>query len=71
MNSQLPIAVRTIAAALAVFMATAILNGLISIAEPQQSQLMAQTAARQMAQMASSPHRGVTVAQASASTTSR
>jgi hypothetical protein len=71
MNSLLPTAVRAIAAAFAVFMTTAILNGLISIAEPQQSQLMAQTAARQMAQVASSPRRGVTVAQASASTTSR
>ena len=71
MNSLLPIAVRACAASLAVFMTTAILNGLISIAEPQQSQLMAQTAARQAAQVASSPHRGVTVAQASASTTSR
>jgi len=71
MNSLLPTAVRAIAAALAVFMTTATLNGLISIAEPQQSQLMAQTAARQAAQVASSPRHVVTVAQASASTTSR
>jgi hypothetical protein len=71
MNSLLPTAVRAIAAALAVFMTTATLNGLISIAEPQQSQLMAQTAARQAAQVASSPRHGLTVAQAPASTTSR
>jgi hypothetical protein len=71
MNSLLPTAVRAIAAALAVFMTTATLNGLISIAEPQQSQLMAQTAARQAAQVASSPRHAVTVAQALASTTSR
>jgi capsular polysaccharide biosynthesis protein len=71
MNSLLPTAVRAIAAALAVFMTTATLNGLISIAEPQQSQLIAQTAARQGAQVASSPRHAVTVAQALASTTSR
>jgi len=71
MNSLLPTAVRAIAAALAVFMTTATLNGLISIAEPQQSQLMAQTAARQTAQVASSPRDAVTVAQATASTISR
>jgi hypothetical protein len=71
MNSLLPTAVRAIAAALAVFMTTATLNGLISIAEPQQSQLMAQTAARQMAQVATSARDDVTIAQAPASTTSR
>ena len=44
--NELPLAVRATAAALAVFMTTATLSGLISIAEPQQSQLMAQNAAR-------------------------
>lgn len=52
-NSRLPIAVRTTAGALAVFMTFAMLNGVISIAEPQQSELMAQNAARHAAQVAS------------------
>ena len=55
MNNQLPIAVRSIAAALAVFMTVATLNGVITIAEPQQSQLIAASAARQAQRMASSP----------------
>ena len=45
--NELPTAVRATAAALAVFMTTATLSFLISIAEPQQSELIAQTAARQ------------------------
>lgn len=59
---QLPIAIRTTAAALAVFMTVATLNSLISAAEPQHSALIAQTAARQAARMASAP-RHVVVAQ--------
>ena len=55
MNSQLPIAVRSIAAALAVFVTVATLNGVISIAEPQQSQLIAASAARKAERMASTP----------------
>ncbi|MCW5659073.1 MAG: hypothetical protein KIT60_15335 [Burkholderiaceae bacterium] len=65
MNSiQLPVAIRATAAALAVFMAMATLSGLIGVAEPHQSQLMAQTAARQAARMASAPGHAV-VAQVS------
>ena len=63
MNSQLPAAVRTTAAALAVFMTMATLSSMVSIAEPQQSQLLAQTAARQAAQIASAPRHYVVVAQ--------
>ena len=40
---QLPIAIRTTAAALAVFMTIATLNSLITVAEPQHSELIAQT----------------------------
>ncbi len=58
----LSIAIRTTAAALAVFMTVATLNSLISEAEPQHSTLMAQTAARQAARMASAS-RHVIVAQ--------
>jgi succinate dehydrogenase hydrophobic anchor subunit len=42
--NQLPIAVRATAGALAVFMTFAMLNSMISIAEPEQSQWMAQQA---------------------------
>ncbi len=66
-NSQLPFAVRAAAAALAVFMTTAVLNGVISIAEPQRSQLMAHNAARQVVQVASVQRWAVIVAQASTS----
>jgi hypothetical protein len=52
MNSQLPLAVRATAAALAVFMTIATLNGMISEAEPQQSQLMARAAANKAERMA-------------------
>lgn len=62
-HMQLPIAIRTTAAALAVFMTVATLNSLIAEAEPQQSMLMAQTAARQAARMASAPRHDI-VAQA-------
>ena len=66
-NSQLPLAVRATAAALAVFMTIAMLNGVISIAEPQQSQLIAQNAvrhpARQSPAAATAPHE-IIVAQA-------
>ena len=63
-NSQLPIAVRVTAAALAVFMTSAMLDAMISIAEPQRSQLMAQNAARQAAQVASAQRPVVIVAEA-------
>ncbi len=51
----LPIAIRTTAAALAVFMTIATLNSLITVAEPQHSELIAQTAARRAARLASAP----------------
>ena len=58
MNSiQTPIAIRTTAAALAVFMTVATLNALIGVAEPQHSALMAGIAAREAARVASSPVR--------------
>lgn len=65
MNSiQLPVAIRTTAAALAVFMTVATLNSLIFVAEPQQSALLAQTAARQAARIAAAPTHTQIVAQA-------
>ena len=65
MNSiQTPIAIRTTAAALAVFMTVATLNCLIGVAEPQQSALMAQIAAREAARTASAPVRVQVIAQA-------
>jgi hypothetical protein len=63
-NSQLPIAVRATAAALAVFMTSAMLDAMVSIAEPQRSQLMAQNAARQAAQVAAAQRQVVIVAEA-------
>jgi len=64
MNSiQLPCAIRATAAALAVFMTVATLNSLIMAAEPQQSALIAQTAARNAARMASAPRQVEIVAQ--------
>ena len=56
---QLPIAIRTTAAALAVFMTVATLNSLISVAEPQHSAFMAQTAAREAGRMAPTPRHAV------------
>ena len=67
MNSiQLPAAIRTTAAALAVFMTVATLNSLIMVAEPQQSQLIAQHATRDGSAVAAAPEplRVVIVAQA-------
>ena len=65
MNSiQTPLAIRTTAAALAVFMTVATINSLIGVAEPQHSQLLAQTTARQAAQVASAPRHAQMVAQA-------
>lgn len=61
---QLPTAIRTTAAAMAVFMTVATLNALIQVAEPQQSALMAQTAARQAARIAADAPQPLTVAQA-------
>ena len=63
-RNQLPVAIRTTAAALAVFMTVATLNGLIGVAEPQQSALIAQTAARHAARVASAPRHAEIVAQA-------
>jgi len=65
MNSiQLPAAIRATAAALSVFMTIAILNSLIAVAEPQHSELVAQTAARQAARVASAARHAEIVAQA-------
>jgi len=69
--SQPPIAVRATAAALAVFMTFTLLNGVVSIAEPQQSQLMARNAPRQVAEVAAAPQDAQVVAQGTASTTQR
>ena len=56
MNSiQLPVAIRTTAAAMAVFVTIAALNSLVALAGPDQNELMAQTAARHAARMASAP----------------
>lgn len=71
MNSQLPVAVRALAAAFAVFMTVATLNSVVSIAEPQQSQLIALNAARQAERMASAPQQALLVARAAGATTTR
>ncbi|MFI4928689.1 MAG: hypothetical protein ACHP83_00490 [Burkholderiales bacterium] len=66
-RSQLPLAVRVTAAALAVFMTIAMLNGVISIAEPQQSQLIALNAVRLLSRQshaAATAPREIIVAQA-------
>ena len=68
--AQLPIAVRATAAALAVFMTFTMLNGTIAIAEPEQSQLMARSAQRQVAQVAAQPQAAVVVARGPTSTIS-
>ena len=62
-TAQLPAAIRITAAALAVFMSIATLSCLITVAEPQQSALIAQTAARHAARLAAAPGH-VVVAQA-------
>jgi hypothetical protein len=62
MNNPLPIAVRATAAALAVFMTVAVLSSLISLAEPQQSQLVAKTAQRDAAHAASTSQHVLIVA---------
>jgi hypothetical protein len=59
---QLPVAIRSTAAALAVFMTMATLNSLVMEAAPLRSELVAQTAARQAARTAPAP-RHVVVAQ--------
>jgi len=69
--NQLPLAVRATAAALAVFMTTATLNCMISIAEPQQSELIAQIAARQATQASAKPQEATLLAQAAAATVRR
>ena len=61
---QLPAAIRTTAAAMAVFMTVATLNAMIQVAEPQQSALMAQTSARHAAHVAAAALQAQTVAQA-------
>lgn len=63
-RTHLPVAIRTTAAALAVFMSIATLSSLIALAEPQHSELIAQTAAREAARTASAPRHAV-VAQVS------
>ncbi len=65
-NMQLPAAIRITAAAFAVFMSIATLNCLIGVAEPQQSALIAQTAARNAARLASAPRHVDLLAQAPA-----
>lgn len=60
---QLPVAIRTTAAALAVFMTVAILNTLIQVAGPDQSALMAQAASRQAARVAADTTPLVSLAQ--------
>jgi hypothetical protein len=59
---EAPVAIRTTAAALAVFMTVATLNSLVMVAEPQQSALIAQTAARAAARTASAPRHAEIVA---------
>ena len=71
MNRKLPIAVRALAAASAVFMAVATLNGLVSIAEPHQSQLMAVNAARLAERVAQAAQRDAMVAQAASGSAGR
>jgi hypothetical protein len=61
---QLPAAIRTTAAAMAVFMTVATLNAMIQVAGPEQSALIAQTSARQAARAAAASHTVQTVAQA-------
>jgi hypothetical protein len=56
---QLPIAVRTTAAALAVFATVATLNSLIAAAEPQHGAFMAQAAAREAERVASTPRHAI------------
>jgi len=48
-TNHLPLAIRATAAALAVFVTIAMLNGVLSITEPQQGQLLAQHAQRHAA----------------------
>jgi hypothetical protein len=61
--NQLPIAVRATAGALAVFMTFAMLNSMISIAEPEQSQWMAQHTPHQAKPVGSASPEVVIVAQ--------
>jgi hypothetical protein len=61
---QLPVAIRTTAAALAVFMTVAILNTVIQVAGPDQSALLAQAASRQAARLAADAGQPVPLAQA-------
>jgi len=64
MNSnQLPVAIRATAAAIAVFMTFTTLNGLIAIAEPEHSQLMARSAPGHVTQVASAPQEARLLAQ--------
>src|SRR5262245_11240497 len=64
MNTQLPFAVRATSAAFAVFATMATLSATIAMAEPQQSELIAQVATRQAAQAALSAPQAVWLAQA-------
>ena len=63
---QLPTAIRTTAAAMAVFMTVATLNALIQVAGPDQSALMAQAASRQAARIAADAGQRVPLAQVAA-----
>jgi hypothetical protein len=62
--NQLPIAVRATAGALAVFMTFAMLNSMISIAEPEQGQWMAQHTPHQAKPVVSVSPEVMVVAQA-------
>ena len=61
--NQLPIAVRATAGALAVFMTFAMLNSMISIAEPEQGQWMVQHKPHQASPVVSLSSEVVIVAQ--------
>jgi hypothetical protein len=64
MNIDLPIAVRATAAAFAVFMTTTVLNGMVSLAGPDQNLLAALRAERDGVETAAIAARVVIVAQA-------
>jgi hypothetical protein len=63
MNNPLSTAVRATAAALAVFATVATLSSMVSIAEPQRGELMAQVATRHAA---ATPRQAMVLAQATA-----
>ena len=61
MTTQMPAAVRTTAAALAVFVTVVTLNGVVSMAEPQRGEIMVQAATRHAAD---TPRQAMLMAQA-------